>query len=165
MAKTTISPIESMIRRLAGDHHTKTLSDRELLGRFCAGKDQAAFGSLVRRHGPMVLNVCRNVANTEQDAEDAFQATFIVLARVCSFLVASEHRTQRSGVRCFAERNGGDGSSVHPDYESRSHLARTTWEGASPDDELPSLCRLSRPPLAIGYNGMRNGPAGGFALS
>ncbi len=81
MAKTSDSPIASMIRRLAEDHQTKTLSDQELLRRFGAGQDEVAFGSLLRRHGSMVLNVCRSVAASEEDAEDAFQATFIVLAR------------------------------------------------------------------------------------
>ncbi len=60
------------------------LSDEELIERFLhSGRDQAeaAFRLLVVRHGPMVLGVCRHVLNQHQDAEDAFQATFIALAR------------------------------------------------------------------------------------
>jgi RNA polymerase sigma factor (sigma-70 family) len=59
-------------------------SDGELLARFLAGRDpvaEAAFAALVSRHGPMVLKVCRQLVGDEHIVEDAFQATFIVLAR------------------------------------------------------------------------------------
>jgi len=55
--------------------------DGELLDWFLATRSEAAFAAVVARHGAMVLRVCRGAARDEQDAQDAFQATFLVLAR------------------------------------------------------------------------------------
>ena len=57
------------------------LSDAQLLERFLTNGDDGAFDALVGRHGPMVLSVCRGILRDPHDAEDAFQATFLVLVQ------------------------------------------------------------------------------------
>jgi RNA polymerase sigma factor (sigma-70 family) len=79
MAKHKAAVLGKAIRAAAGRDPAGP-SDRELLRRFAAG-EQAAFAALFRRHGGMVLGVCRRALPTVQDAEDACQATFLVLAR------------------------------------------------------------------------------------
>jgi RNA polymerase sigma factor (sigma-70 family) len=69
------------LRSLAAPHQAGGSTDVQLLERFVAHGDEAAFEVLVWRHGPMVLNVCRRLLHHAQDAEDAFQATFLTFVR------------------------------------------------------------------------------------
>ncbi len=69
------------LRSLADKQASGALSDQQLLEAFRTHRSETSFAALVRRHGPMVLSVCRRVLGNHHDAEDAFQAVFLVLAR------------------------------------------------------------------------------------
>jgi RNA polymerase sigma factor (sigma-70 family) len=85
-----------------------------LLERFVAHRDKAAFEDLLRRHGPMVLSVCRGLLRNPHDADDAFQAAFLVLVRragslekrAClgSWLYGVAYRTALNSRRTAARR-------------------------------------------------------------
>jgi RNA polymerase sigma factor (sigma-70 family) len=81
MPDSPMSGVVRQLRRVIFRREAEGLSDGQLLDCFLARREEAAFEALVRRHGPMVLGVCRRVLRHNQDAEDAFQATFLVLAR------------------------------------------------------------------------------------
>src|SRR5438105_10121481 len=81
MARTNLN---AFVRRLTREMAAETLGDqpdRKLVECLLGGRDDAAFEALVRRHGPMVYRVCWRVLQQAEDTEDAFQATFLVLAR------------------------------------------------------------------------------------
>src|SRR5207248_6687837 len=102
------------LRRAALLRDAAGLSDADLLRSFVTRRDEAAFEALVRRHGPMVLGVCRRVLGNEADAEDAFQATFLVLVRkagsvvprslVGNFLYGVAHNTARKAKTMRGKR-------------------------------------------------------------
>src|SRR5690242_19818560 len=81
MGQQPLDMLVGELRRMAESSGSAQLTDLQLLERFAANHEEAAFAALVRRHGHMVLGVCRRVLRHTQDAEDAFQATFLALAR------------------------------------------------------------------------------------
>jgi RNA polymerase sigma factor (sigma-70 family) len=114
MATAQLGTLLRHIHKLAVSPNARQGTDRQLLEDFAARGDEAAFAALVVRHGPMVLRVCRRVLNHEQDAEDAFQATFLVLARhtgsirkreaLANWLYGVAQRTAMKAKRSAARR-------------------------------------------------------------
>jgi RNA polymerase sigma-70 factor (ECF subfamily) len=81
MPETRLGNVVEQLRRAALLPDGAGLTDSQLLELFLSRRDEAAFEILVRRHGPTVLGVCRRILGDWHDAEDDFQATFLVLAR------------------------------------------------------------------------------------
>jgi RNA polymerase sigma-70 factor (ECF subfamily) len=79
MATPGIDAVFRHLRRVAGP--SDEAADEQLLEAFVTRRDEPAFGALMHRHGGMVLGVCRRILGNQDDAEDAFQATFLVLVR------------------------------------------------------------------------------------
>jgi RNA polymerase sigma factor (sigma-70 family) len=136
-------------------------SDAQLLERFARESDEAAFTSLMRRHGPLVWDVCRRVLAQEQAAEDAFQATFLVLVHkarsvskresVRSWLYGVALRVavrarQREGLRRLREQN----ASLRPVAEKSP---ANSWEDLRPilDEEIQRLPEKYRLPIILCY--------------
>jgi DNA-directed RNA polymerase specialized sigma24 family protein len=82
--------LSRQLRRAILLPHGTDRSDGELLKRFVQARDEAAFEALLQHHGRMVLGVCRRVGGNTPDAEDAFQATFLVFVRKAASLRTPE---------------------------------------------------------------------------
>src|SRR6516162_8182049 len=80
MARIQLNTVVRHIRYVIGARQCRDTTDNDLVQRFAAQRDEAAFAGLLQRHGPMVLGVCRRVLHNAADADDAFQATFLILA-------------------------------------------------------------------------------------
>jgi len=136
-------------------------SDAELLDRFIVHGDEKAFAALMQRHAPLVLGVCRRVLRHDQDAEDVFQATFLVLARragairrrasLASWLYGVAYRLALKAQAAAARR------SLHekqlPPPAPRDSAADVTWGELRQvlDEELARLPEKFRAPLLLCY--------------
>jgi RNA polymerase sigma factor (sigma-70 family) len=151
--------IHGALRHLHAWRQTQALAeapDAELLERFADRNEEAAFAALLRRHGPMVLGVSRRILQRYQDAEDVFQATFLILARkaaavrkresVGSFLHGVAHRlavrARAQGVRRQArERQAADMHGKRTNVEAAWQEVQSALDAAL--EELPEKYRTA----------------------
>jgi RNA polymerase sigma factor (sigma-70 family) len=161
MGHRALHPVLHYLRRLGGAASDGVSDDGQLLGRFLGQRDQAAFTEIVRRHGAMVWGVCARRLGETPDAEDAFQATFLVLLRKAPglrgpgslgpWLYGVANRTAlkaegRNARRTARERALTDHAGAEPGQE---HL----WAELRPllDEELSRLPEKYRRPLLLCY--------------
>jgi RNA polymerase sigma-70 factor (ECF subfamily) len=114
MGKARLRTVLQQLGRWRPPRTLAEASNRQLLECFLARREEAAFAALLQRHGPMVLHVCRRTGRNAEDAEDAFQATFLLLARkagsirkresVASWLHGVARRVARDAQRQAARR-------------------------------------------------------------
>ncbi len=156
MAKTRTSLGFTELIRTVRAHDDADQSDGQLLRQFLAQRDEEAFAALVRRHGPMVLGVCRRVLGNAADADDAFQAAFLVLVRQAvslsgravlgDWLHGVARRTALNAKRMSARRWVKDQAMARP--EAQSEPARDDWLPLL-DEELGRLREKYRLPIVL----------------
>jgi RNA polymerase sigma factor (sigma-70 family) len=159
MATGQLHGVLRNLRRIARWRDSDRLSDAELLDCFISHNDESAFEGLLRRHGPMVFGVCRRVLGNTQDAEDAFQAAFLVLARkaasVCpremigNWLYGVAYRTALKARSMIARRRAHEKQVLEmPDAAARPEA---DWSDLQPriDQELNRLADKYRVPVVL----------------
>jgi RNA polymerase sigma factor (sigma-70 family) len=147
--------------RTLGDATSTDQSDAQLLERFAARRDEGAFTALLERHGPMVFGVCGRLLRHEQDAEDAFQATFLVLARkagsrgwrvsVGPWLYAVAQRVALKARTLSVRRRARHTELV--DDVAAAPAGEPPWHDLRPilDEEINRLPEKYRTPLVLCY--------------
>jgi RNA polymerase sigma factor (sigma-70 family) len=155
----TTTPMRNVLRHLrkaALGPDGGSLTDGQLLQRFLTWRDEAAFAILVRRHGPMVMGVCRRILRNSHDADDAFQATFLVLVRKAASLAARAivgnwlhgvaYRTALKARSADARRRVKERAMSRP--EALEEDLRPEWH-ALLDRELNGLPEKYRAPVIL----------------
>jgi RNA polymerase sigma factor (sigma-70 family) len=161
MADTPLARAVRGLRHLVGGEGAAELSDAQLLTQFATRRDESAFAELVRRHGPMVLGVCRRVLGDAHDAEDAFQATFLILARKAASAgryqalggwlhAVAYHVALRERARAHRRRQHEREVVRVPSREAMTDLDRQELRQVL-DDELRRLPEKYRTPLVLCY--------------
>jgi RNA polymerase sigma factor (sigma-70 family) len=148
------------LRRWLGGRATADLSDRQLLERFATGHEESAFATLVERHGSLVRGVCWRALRHTQDAEDVFQATFLVLAKkasalrwqesIGSWLYQVAYRLALKSKVSAARRAAREREAGFTEDESAHEQARREICEAL-DEELHQLPDRYRAPLLLCY--------------
>jgi len=159
MVSGQLSSFGRQVRGMMLARDPAVLGDAELVERFVASQDAAAFEALVRRHGPMVLGVCRRVLNDPNDAEDAFQATFVVLLRrigslerpqlLANWLYGVAGRTAREARNRLGRRRAREQQAM--DLPDNRPADADHWADARPvlDEELERLPEKYRVPVVL----------------
>jgi RNA polymerase sigma factor (sigma-70 family) len=147
--------------KCASSHHAVERSDAELLHDYRTAADPESFAALVRRHGPLVWRVCRQVLGHHQDAEDAFQATFLVLARkagtvraeshLAGFLHGVAYRAAMSAKRSAARRRGRERQAVGRDDRGPGWEVAWREVQALLHEEIDRLPERYRVPFLLCY--------------
>jgi len=177
MTQNDAGTVLQQLRWLFCAEQNTGLSDSELLERFLQQGDEMAFAGLVKRHGRLVLGVCRRVLHHVQDAEDVFQATFVILARkatsirrreaIGSWLYQTAYRLAHK-VRSRAQRQRVIESQAAP-KAATDPLAEVSWRELREmlDEELARLADKYRAPLlsATSRAARRKKPLGNSACS
>jgi RNA polymerase sigma factor (sigma-70 family) len=160
MGKRATSALDHLLQA-AVKGGLSALNDRELLRRFGEEKDEEAFAALVRRHGGMVLGACRRALPNWQDAEDAFQATFLVLAQkassghwqasIANWLFTTARKVARNARVAAARRARREGRAAVP--ETVAPIDQMTGREllAILDEELGRLPPRYCEPLVLCY--------------
>ncbi|HMC66202.1 MAG TPA: sigma-70 family RNA polymerase sigma factor [Gemmataceae bacterium] len=169
MATAPASIVVRHIRSLVASEGAGHLPDHVLLQRFTQEHEERAFAALVRRHGPLVLGVCRRVLHNWHDAEEAFQATFLVLARKAASIRKHEsvggwlhnvayHAALKARAQAATRQLRERQSRVRSDCDSRATrypdpLDELTGREllAVMDEELQRLPERFRVPLVLCY--------------
>jgi RNA polymerase sigma factor (sigma-70 family) len=158
MAAGRTGPVVRQLGRALLGADAAGLSDRQLLEVFIASRDEAAFAALVRRHGALVWAVCRRVTGDHHDAEDAFQASFLVLARKAASLTRRDrlagwlhgvaYQTARK-ARALSARRQAREKQVHPMPEPQAAEEATDDLVLLLDGELNALPERYRLALVL----------------
>jgi RNA polymerase sigma factor (sigma-70 family) len=160
MAEAHPSPLLQHIRHLIGDVPAAGMTDGQLLDRFLASRDEAAVEILVRRYGPLVLGICRRVLHNAHAAEDAFQATFLVLVRKApsldryrplgSWLYTVAYRLALRARANEARRRRCEGQAARGRPEAAGAAAPGD-RAVALEEELQRLPEKHRAPLVLCY--------------